>query len=220
MGTCSCDYGSSKSDNSDGVFFSAMLTPPAILDIAQVGEKYFLTSKGEIQFKTGAAAHTRLLRIPLAKQGNLDTFRTIVVNVVVSHRSLISPTADMDPYFMLSDGVSSVGMKMHDKDNFRHYSPIVAVEGQSGTRLGSPSQTAEDLRVTSTPATVHYLHFRLEPNRRAQCFAHASYDREISLYHQYSKVLHPERGLFFEVYRDDTKDQYVFSFFQIHAQAE
>ena len=220
MCSCICDD-CRKNDCSDGVFFSAMLTPRAILDHAHAGEPFSLTAKGELLFKSGTVPYSRLLRIPLAKPGRLNKYGAIVVDVIVSHRSPISPTADMDPHFMLSDGISAVGLKVKDAANFKSFSPIFAIEGVSGPKLRFPSPTVEDFRVTSGPATVHNLHFRLEPQRPAECFAHASYDREISLYHQYSRVLHPERGLYIEVYRDDEiEEQFLFSFFKIHAQVE
>ena len=197
-----------------------MLTPRAILDHAQIGEPYSLTAKGELLFKSGSVKFARLFRISLAKPGRLNKYGTVVVDVMFSHRSPISPTTDMDPYVMLSDGTSSVGFVISDKDNYGNYPPFSAAEGLSGPILHYQSETSGDFRVTSDPATVNTLHFRLEPHRPADCFAHGSYDREVSHYHQYSKTLYPERGLYVDVYRNHAPEQFLFSVFKIRAQVE
>ena len=218
---CTCEDSISNKEVNDGVFYNAMLTPRLLLDHAFVGEPYSLTAKGELLFRSCKEIFTRLLRIPLAKPGQLNKSGTIVVDVVVSHRSPISPTADMDTHIMLSDGISSVGFLVHDKGNFRDSPPINAVEGLSGPKLHDTLTTSEQFRVTSDPATVHTLHFLLEPQRAAEGFAHASYDREISDYHRYRKILHPELGLYVEVYRgDDCREQFLFSFFKVKAQVQ
>ena len=143
------------------------------------------------------------------------------MDVIFSHRNPISPTTDMDPFITLSDGISSVGFVVFDKSNFGNHAPITAVEGLSGPKMHSPSIIPGHLRVTSEPATVHTLHFRLESQRPAEGFGHASYGSEISVYHQYSRILHPERGLSIEVYREnDLPEQYIFSFFKIRGQVE
>lgn len=96
----------------------------------------------------------------------------------------------------------------------------MAIEGLSGYQLGSPRITSDTIRVHSEPATVHSLHFRLEPQLPASCVARGSYDREVSIYHKYTKTLHPERGLYLEVYRNNVEEQYIFSFFKIQAHVE
>ena len=215
---CTCE--SSTLDCSDGVFYSTTLTPLAILDNANIGEPYTLTSIGELQFGSGTVDLTRLLRIPLAKPGILNEHRVILVDVVYSHRSPISSLTDMDPRIMLSDGISAVGFRTHDKVNFDSDSPVRSCEGSSGPTLGSMSCPAENIRVTSEPATVHTLHFRLEPQKQASGVIRGSYDREVSVFRQYTKILKPERGLVLEVYRHDAPEQYVFSFFKITARVE
>ena len=58
---CTCD-GSSKNDCDYRAFYSATLTPRAIIDHAYIGEPYYLTAKGELLFKGGTVPHSRLLR--------------------------------------------------------------------------------------------------------------------------------------------------------------
>ena len=217
---CVCTRESSTTDCSERVFYSSTLTPRAIIDNANIGEPYSLTSKGELLFSSGKVFLSRLLRIPLAKPGKLNEHKVILVDVIYSHRNPVSPTQDMDPRIMLSDGTSAVGFHTHDKDNFGNLSPVRSCEGTSGATLGSMSCPPESIRVTSKPATIHTLHFRLEPQQQASGVFHGSYDREISLYRRYSKILRPERGLYLEVYRHHEPEQYIFSFIKIIAQEE
>jgi hypothetical protein len=202
------------------VFYSSTLNAGALIDNANFGEPYSLSSKGELQFGSGTVSLSRLLRIPLVKPGILNENGVVLIDVVYSHRNPTSPTADMDTRIMLSDGTSAVGFLTHDQDNFGSLSPVISCEGTSGARLGSQSCSTETIRVTSEPATVHTLHFRLDPHKQASGAIHGSYDRGISLYRQYSKILRPERGLFLEVYRSDKGEQYIFSFFKITVRAE
>jgi hypothetical protein len=190
------------------------------MDNANFGEPYVLTSKGELHFRGGRVSYSRLLRIPIAKPGKLSADKAILVDIIYSHRSPLSPTSDMDPRIMLSDGISAVGFHTHDKGNFNNLSPVRSCEGISGPTLRSASCLIESIRVTSNPATVHTLHFRLEPQKTASGIIRGSYDREISLFRQYNKILKPERGLFLEVYRDHNYEEYIFSFFKVTAQEE
>ena len=201
----------------DGIFYNAMLTPSAILDNAHVGQVYSLTATGEILFGTGTSKSTRLLRIPLAKAGQLNQFQTISVDVTFSHKNPTSPTTDMDLAVFLSDGVSAIGFRSHDKLNFRDHCPLCACEGVSGHKMSALSCNNINKGITSNPATVHTLHFRIDPQRPATA---AGYSNVMSVYHQYSKKLHLERGLYLELYRNDPGETYILSFIRAQAYAE
>ena len=198
----------------DEIFYNKMLTSSAILDNAHVGEAYSLTVTGEILFDKSTSRSTRLLRIPLAKAGQLNQFQKISVDVTFSHRNPTSPTTDMDLAVFLSDRVSAIGFRSHDKANFPLYCPLCACEGVSGHKMSALSCNNINKGITSNPATVHTLHFRIDPQRPATA---AGYSNVMSVYHQYSKKLHLERGLYLELYRDDPGDTYMVSFIKAEA---
>ena len=198
----------------DGIFYNVVLTPSAILDNAHVEEAYSLTVTGEILFDKSTSRSTRLLRIPLAKAGQLNQFQKISVDVTFSHRNPTSPTTDMDLAVFLSDRVSAIGFRSHDKANFSLYCPLCACEGVSAHKLSALSCNNINKGITSNPATVHTLDFRIDPQRPATA---AGYSNVMSVYHQYSKKLHLERGLYLELYRDDPGDTYMVSFIKAEA---
>ena len=120
---------------------------------------------------------------------------------------------------MISDGVSAVGFETRDKDNFETHSPILSCEGTSGSIL-SRTCRPESIRVSSDPATVHTMHFRLPPREPVSGSCSGSYDRAVSVYLNYTYPLHSERGLYLEVYRNNPREIYIFSYFRIQIWVE
>ncbi len=208
-----------RSPDSSGIIYDAYLNAGVIINNANFGEPYTLNSHGELVFHAGTRQFGRLFRIPLSRPNRLSGHETLLVDVTYSNRSPISPSTDMDPSFMLSDGVSAVGFLTRDKANFPSLSPIVPCDGTSGATVALTC-SERDIRVTSDPATVHSLHFRLQPEQPASGSYSGSYDRGVSVYSNYTNLLYFKRGLYFEVYRNDPNEQYIFSYFRIQVQAE
>ncbi|XP_062505835.1 uncharacterized protein LOC134182447 [Corticium candelabrum] len=209
-----------RSTHSTGAIYDAYLNPSAIINNANFGEPYTLNSHGELVFHAGTTLNGRLFRIPLCRPNRLSGSETLLVDVTYSNKNPISPTTDMDPHFMLSDGVKAVGFEIRDKAYFASASPIASCEGTSGTFLATRTCCSENIRVTSDPPTVHSLHFRLQAGQPASGSCSGSYDRGVSVYRNYTDPLYFERGLYFEVYRDSPSEQYIFSYFRIQVHVE
>ncbi|XP_062504643.1 uncharacterized protein LOC134181389 [Corticium candelabrum] len=208
-----------RSQHSRGTIYDAYLNPAAIINNANFGESYSLNSRGELVFQNGAHTRARLFRIPLSRPNRLSGSETLLVDVTYSNRNPISPNADMDTTVMLTDGVSAVGFLTVDKDNFATQAPLQSCEGTSGKTV-IRSCRSESLRVTSDPAIVHSVRFRLPSGQPVSGSISGSYDRGVSVYRNYTDPLHFERGLYLEIYRDDVNEQFIFSYFRIQVQVE
>ena len=166
-------------------------------------------------FKDGAVKENRLLRVRLVKPGRLRDELTYLVTMTISFVSPISATADMDLTMFLSDGVNAVGHEILDTGNYATFPPIRACQTPSGTV--APRNCANTgVRVTLDKSNeVVTASFNVGGNQPAFGEAHATFDREISVIHTYETQIQPSRGLYLEIYRDSSSEQYLIRFVKV-----
>ena len=202
------------------VYFNSLLTPQWLANQAQTYEKFTFSNEA-LLFKDGSVFNHRLIRVRLVKPGLLRDDLRYLVTITLSYVSPISPTTDMDPHVFVSDGVNDIGHDMLDADNYPSLTPLRACEATSSL---SPTITCvdTDVRVNNyfvSPQVVNAI-YNVGGNQAATGEAYASYDRVISVFHTYTKVLQPSRGLYLDIHRDHANEQYLIKFVKVKVEQE
>lgn len=153
------------------------------------------------------------------KPGVLRDERRYLVTISTSVVNPRTPSTDMDLAVYVSDGVRSVGHFILDQSNYASGPPIWCCETASGqTRSETCHQTG--VRVSSLPAQVVTGCYNVGGNQPAAGIAHAAYHHEIAVFHAYTSIIRPSRGLYLEVYRDHVAEQYSIKFFKVRVDEE
>jgi hypothetical protein len=203
------------------VYFNSLLTPQWLADHAQIYEKFSFSS-GALLFKDGSADLHRLIRVRLVKPGLLRDDGRYLVTITLSHVSPISPTADMDLYLYLSDGVKNVGNDMLDAANYATLPPLRPCEADSGV-VAATACNSDGPRVNNgyslSPQVITFTH-SVGGHQVTSGEAHATYDRTISVVHTYTNILQPRRGLYLDIHRDNKGEQYLIKFVKVKVEEE
>ncbi len=89
----------------------------------------------QLTFNAGSVDHAALLKVPMIPAGWLQYSAPLTVKIVVSNDVSIGKSQDTDISYGVSDGVSFVGLKTVDKNNYGSLAPCYGNEGVSGTTL-------------------------------------------------------------------------------------
>lgn len=202
------------------VYFNALLTPIWLRDNAQIYEPVTISNEA-LLINNGPVDRNRLIRVRLVKPGVLRDERRYIVTIITSHVSPVSPTTDKDLEVYVSDGANAVGHLILDQANFAADAPIWSCQTVSGP-VSSRTCVRSSVRVStaSKPAEVVTAVHNVGGNQPAAGEAHAAYDRDISVFHTYTKTLRPSRGLYLEVYRDHKAEKYLIRFIKVKVEEE
>ena len=162
-----------------------------------------------LEIPTGGVTFGRLIRVQLAPPRNLSKEDDVTVTITVAMDTVYAHAVHHDPYFGISDGENFVGFLTVGNIHYSSYPPCVYAEGISTTdRLAS--------RVTSRPGVPRptvaksyssEVKMHIKPTEKwGSC--HTEHDEGHIVMAKYSYKLDITKGLYFDMYRDNTSEMY------------
>ena len=185
--------------------FYRLYTPYDIRDDAEFTTRYSSYSRTAISFKGGSSSYSRLFKLPLLAGDLLTYSADITVKITVGLQNAIR-SDDSDPKFLLSDGDSGVGFEMREEagaDRCR------GIQGLMGDVLSSRITRDGASHKSSTLPEEFVL--TINPSKSwGSC--HFAVDSGLISPAYYSRRLDLRKGLWLEVYGEDTGEQYLINY--------
>ena len=131
------------------------MTPTWLETHASYIDSSHSTTTEQLTFNAGSVNNAALLKVPVIPARILQYSSPLTMKIVVSHDVSIGTNHDSDISYGLSDGVSFVGFKTVDKQNYENdnVAPCYGHEGNSGiTKTGLRSIS----RTSPRPSDTHY----------------------------------------------------------------
>ena len=152
-----------------------------------------------------------IFRILLIPEEALEDEADITVKMRVG---VAQPGEDRDPIcFMISDKDKSIGMQLMAQEQYGTVGPYRAVEGASGRKLDA---TVIDEGTIKSDATTNPDQFELsfKPSEMMGT-AYCAIDGGHKIIAQYGKTLRLKKGLWFEMYRSESRQRYEINYIEI-----
>ena len=155
---------------------------------------------------TTGVNYQQALQIQLVAPNILTSTDSVSVTVTVALDTKLADNSDHDILFGISDGVSTVGFKTHDKNNYPSYSPCVKFQGKVvQTKLQNYQQGNGPLVASRKYSSEIKLHFR-PTEKWGSC--HTEHDEGYVTTQNYQLSLDLSKALYFEAYRDGAGERY------------
>ena len=159
----------------------------------------------KLTFLRAPVNHARLIKVPLIPAEKLNADANLVIKMIIGTDVNIGQ-GDSDPSYVISDGQVFVGVHIRDKNNYKNSSPCSPLEGSSGNTMGSDRRYGSSL---PKPAESYYpgrVETKLSlSDRWGNCFT--SHDGGFSSEMIFQHKLNPQKGLFLEIYADDSDEK-------------
>jgi len=185
--------------------FYQLYTPTDIQKKAEFTEMYESVTTRAMTFDVGSILSGRLFKLPLLPSELLNDKVDIIIVITIGLDNSIQ-SEDSDPKFFISDGENGVGFEIREEPSAHRCRGIQAVMGDKLTSMSSFVGSAHN----STFLSEQFI-LTLKPSQGfGSCYSAidsglispVGYKREMSL----------NKGLFLEVYREDTHEKYVFNY--------
>ena len=188
--------------------FYQLYTPTDIRFKAEFTATYDSFTTTAITYDTGGTSRGRLFKLNLLPPDLLSSRADIVVVVTVGIDNTIR-SGDSDPKFFLSDGTNGIGFEMREESSANRCRGIQAIMGDTHTSY--TTITGADHESSFLPE--QFVMTMKSSQRWGSCYnaidsgviSPVSYTRSISL----------NKGLYLEVYREDTSEKYVFNYIMV-----
>ena len=155
----------------------------------------------------------RLMQVPLIPAEKLDADANLVIKMIIGTDIDIGQ-GESDPSYVISDGQFFVGVHIRDKNNYKTLSPCNPLEGSSGNTMGSDRRHGPNLL---KPAESYYpgrVETKLSlSDRWGNCFT--SHDGGSSSEMIFQHKLNPQKGLFLEIYADDSNEKVGIKYIEV-----
>ena len=159
----------------------------------------------KLTFLRAPVNYARLMQVPLIPAEKLDADANLVIKMIIGTDIDIGQ-GESDPSYVISDGQFFVGVHIRDKNNYKTLSPCNPLEGSSGNTMGSDRRHGPNL---PKPAESYYpgrVETKLSlSDRWGNCFT--SHDGGSSSEMIFQHKLNPQKGLFLEIYADDSNEK-------------
>ena len=185
-----------------------LYTPIDIRLKAEFTEFYDSFTTTAIIYNAGGTFSGRLFKLNLLPPDLLSSRADIVVVVTVGIDNTIR-SGDSDPKFFLSDGTYGIGFEMREESSADRCRGIQAIMGDTYTSYAPIDGANHESNFLPEQFVM-----TMKPSQRwGSCYdaidsgviSPVSYTRSISL----------NKGLYLEVYREDTSEQYVFNYIMV-----
>ena len=149
----------------------------------------------------------RLIQAELIAPNILTTTDNVVVSLTVAMDTVLADSRDHDPIFGISDGTSFVGFIAVDKGNYVSQVPCYRFEGDStGNILQNVLTDPAGVRVRSRYYSSE-ITIQIKPNDQwGSC--HTEHDEGHVGINNFQRKLDLTKGLYFEMYRHTSNEQY------------
>ena len=187
--------------------FYQLYTPSDLTKMAEFTTSYSGVTSTALSFGTDSIGGRRLFKLPLIPANVLQYNADIIVEITVGLDNVIR-SGDSDPKVFISDGQNGIGFDIREdiKGQCRGYQAIM------GDTSSSRSATGGSTHITSILQEQFVL--TIKPYQRwGSCYTAA--DSGVISPVTYTRSINPERGLWLEVYREDTGERYVFNYIKV-----
>ena len=158
----------------------------------------------------------RLIQVPLIPHETLNADANLVIKMVIGTDILDIDIGqgESDPSYVISDGQFFVGVQIPDKNNYKTSTPCLLMEASSGKTFGSDRRYGSPL---PKPAESYYpgrVETKLSlSDRWGTCFTShdGGFSREMIFQHK----LNPQKGLFLEIYADDSSEKVGIKYIEV-----
>ena len=161
-----------------------------------------------LTYGTGGLFNNRLFRLRLIPSNVLESDAKVEVVITVG-LDREARSGDSDPQFFLSDGSSGIGFQMREEASGNRCRGIEALMGNTlSSRVGIPGATH-----VSTILPEEFV-LTLKPHQLwGLCYNSA--DTGLISTIQFTRTLFPDRGLWLEVYREHSSEQFTFNYIKV-----
>ena len=183
------------------------MTPYWLSKHAEISGSYTVRPDS-LDFPSGGISYQRLIRVQLVPPKTLSKEDDVTVTITVAMDTIYADANDHDPYFGISDGKTFVGFITPDNN---HYSaaPCYRVEGLStDDRITSISRSNSGVpRATGAQSYSSEVKMHIKPTEKwGSC--HTEHDEGHIAIAQYSYKLDIDKGLYFDMHRENTNESY------------
>ena len=184
------------------------MTPYWLSKHAEISGSYSV-HPDHIEISTGGVTLGRLIRVQLAPPRNLSKEDDVTVTITVAMDTVYAHTVHHDPYFGINDGENFVSFRTLSSNFYSSYPPCVYTEAMSTvdrltSRVTSHSGVPRPTVVKSYSSEVK---MHIKPTEKwGSC--HTEHDEGHIVIAQYSYKLDITKGLYFDMYRDNTSETY------------
>ena len=188
--------------------FSKVFTPVDIQAEAFFSTPYSSVTGVSLMFGTGGASNSRLFRILLIPPDTLDSNSDIAVVITVGLDNG-ARSGDNDPRFFISDSNSGLGFQMREESTGNR------CQGLQATMADVLASNVLVSGATHTSAILpEEFVLTFKPREKfGSCYT--SIDSGVISPVQYTRTLFLNRGLWLEVYREGTFEQYTFNYIKV-----
>ena len=190
-----------------------LFTPMKLVNAASFIYHQHTVTATKLTFLSAPVHRARLMQVPLIPAETLNADVNLVIKMVIGTDIDIGQ-GESDPSYVISDGQFFVGVHIRDKNNYKHASPCDPLEGSSGNTMGSDRRYGSPL---PKPAESYYpgrVETRLSlSDRWGTCFT--SHDGGFSSEMIFQHKLNPQKGLFLEIYADDSNEKVGIKYIEV-----
>ncbi|XP_065918793.1 uncharacterized protein [Dysidea avara] len=162
----------------------------------------------ELRYTTAGTTNGRLFKLPLVPANILQSSADVVAVITIGLESGVR-NRDSDPKFFLSDGRRGIGFEMREEGVRDRCRGIQATMGDTFTS----SRTFSGVTHTSTILPEEFV-ISIKPRRRwGSCFT--AIDSGLISPIGYTSSISPCQGLWLEVYRENTNEQYTINYIKV-----
>ena len=160
------------------------------------------------------------MRITLVEPNVLDDSSRYIVTATIAHRSPVSVTTDMDLFVTVTDGLFTVGYAIFDEVNRKSRDFLKPCEGRSSQIFDHTVCALVKHSGQAKYSPLHTVQVKLGGGHRAFGVGKTVSDVQLLFPHQFQNVLKPEKGLFLDLYRQHTAEQYTIDFIEVKLDKE
>ena len=125
------------------------MTPEWLYKHSTITKPFTVHSK-YLEISAGKIAYGCLIQAELIAPNTLTTTDDVVVTLTIAMDTALADSNDHDPTFGISNGISFIGFRTVDKDNYHNHSPCFYIEGDAANiNLINIAQNATGPKVNS-----------------------------------------------------------------------
>ena len=197
--------------------FDELMNPAWIEDNAEITGNHQVTQAFYEILPTTGAVYQRALRVPLLPPNILSSNDSITVMMTVAMDTTIAITDDHDPIFGISDEKSFVGFQVFDVINYKALPPCCSINADVG------DSTLQNVKQGSGAFTdsTHFpsvIKTQLKPADKWGSCETPQGDGGYNNLVFYESTVDPSKGLYFEFYRHNVKEEYHIKYIQVGVQ--
>ena len=196
------------------VIYHQTMTPSWLEAHASYIDSSRTKTTGQLTFNAGSVERAAHLKVPMIPVSVLQNSAPLTVKIVVSQNIRIGTSLDSDVSYGVSDGISVVGITTRDKHTYLSTPPCHGFEGTSGTALtGRGWINYSSPKVSDSFYPGQFVITLKLDERWGSCYT--AHDGGFVKTVTFNKRLMFNKGLTFEVYKDDSSEKVGIKYIEV-----